>query len=114
MWQSVNNYAQPITEIYDGGNLVARKQGTDTHAYIYGIEQEFYISGTNTGIYSTNHRGDISKEIPSTGSEKTRAYSAYGIPVVSGYSSVSPFGYAGEVRENTGLAIGDVPVFATL
>ena len=70
------SYNKPITEIYDGGNLVARKLGTDTHAYIYGLEQEFYISGTNTGIYSTNHRGDISKEIPSNGTEKTRAYSA--------------------------------------
>ena len=98
------SYSEPITDIYDGGNLVARKQGSDTHAYIYGLEQEFYISGNNFGIYTTNHRGDISKEIQlNTNTEKTRAYSAYGIPVVSGYSSVSPFGYAGEVRENTGL-----------
>ena len=45
MRQTLNNYAQTTTEIYDGGNLVTRKQGTDTHAYIYGIEQEFQPFG---------------------------------------------------------------------
>ncbi len=76
MRQSIaDNYNGTTEEIYDGGNLIGRKNGTNTHLYIYGLEQEFYISGTNSGIYSTNHRGDISKEISIDGTKNKLAIS---------------------------------------
>ncbi len=103
MRQSKTVNSASTSEIYDGANLVAMSANDAVSTYIRGNELEFYNNGGSIGMYATNSRGDITKNISLDGTvHNTYAYSAYGINMTD--DAVQIFGFNGEVADaETGL-----------
>lgn len=92
------SYLLDYSKIYD--NLVAKTQGTETEAYIWGSGLEGYTSDKSSGWFLTDPLGSVLRRTGADGSRFTANYDEFGNLSAFGADHLEVFGYNGFMFDN--------------